>query len=117
MIAIGPQTKILVAIEHVDFRKGIDGLAAHCKQQLSEDPFSGVVFVFRNRKSSALKILYYDGNGFWLCQKRLSEGRFGYWPRCTQQISELVLHELQVLVAGGNPTATKGAPIWRSIKK
>ncbi len=76
MLQITPQMKILIAIEPVDFRKGIDGLAAVCKKSLAQDPFTGTVFVFRNRRSTAIKVLIYDGQGFWLCQKRLSEGRF-----------------------------------------
>src|SRR5208282_3732072 len=76
MIQITVQTRILVAIQAVDFRKGIDGLARVCQQQLQTDPFSGRLFVFRNRRRTALKILAYDGRGFWLCQKRLSRGRF-----------------------------------------
>ncbi|MEW6441854.1 MAG: IS66 family insertion sequence element accessory protein TnpB [bacterium] len=72
MIQITPQMRILVAVEPVDFRKGIDGLARVCRQGLSTDPFSGVVVVFRNRRATALKVLVYDGQGFWLCQNHLS---------------------------------------------
>ena len=80
MIQITPQMRILVAIEPADFRKGIDGLARICKEVLKQDPFSGWVFVFRNRPATALKALIYDGQGFWLCHKRLSSGRFPWWP-------------------------------------
>ena len=80
MIQITPQMRILVAVEPVDFRKGIDGLAQVCKDVLRQDPFSGWVFVFRNRPATALKVLVYDGQGFWLCHKRLSSGRFRWWP-------------------------------------
>ena len=67
MIQVTPQMRILVAVEAVDFRKGIDGLARVCKAELSADPFSGCVFVFRNRKATAIKALVYDGQGFWFC--------------------------------------------------
>jgi transposase len=80
MIALTPQMRILLAVEPVDFRKGIDGLAQVCRAHLQTDPFSGAVFVFASRRRTALKILVYDGQGFWLCQKRLSQGRFGWWP-------------------------------------
>ena len=80
MIQITPQMRILVAVEPVDFRKGIDGLVQICRQQLHTDPLAGALFVFANRRRRALKILTYDGQGFWLCQKRLSQGRFGWWP-------------------------------------
>ncbi len=70
MIQITPQMRIMVAVAPADFRKGIDGLARMCKDVLGQDPFSGWVFVFRNRKATALKILVYDGQGFWLCHKK-----------------------------------------------
>ena len=81
MIQITPQMRILVAVEPADFRKGIDGLARVCKDVLRHDPFGGCVFVFRNRPATALKVLVYDGQGFWLCHKRLSSGRFRWWPK------------------------------------
>src|SRR5271169_3725106 len=80
MIQITPQMRVVVGIEPVDFRKGIDGLAQVCKDALQHDPFGGWVFVFRNRPATALKILVYDGQGFWLCHKRLSSGKFRWWP-------------------------------------
>ena len=80
MIQITPQTRILVAVEAVDFRNGIDGLARVCQEQLQADPFSGRLFVFRSRRGTAIRILVYDGQGFWLAQKRLSKGRFRWWP-------------------------------------
>jgi transposase len=59
-----------------DFRCGIDGLMRLCREQLEADPFCGAVYVFRNRRWTAVKLLVYDGQGFWLCHKRLSAGRF-----------------------------------------
>ena len=76
MIQITPQMRVLVAVEAADFRRGIDGLARQCREVLRQDPFSGTVFVFRNRRASSVKLLIYDGQGFWLCHKRLSEGHF-----------------------------------------
>jgi transposase len=70
MLQITPQMKILVAVEPADFRRGIDGLARLCQETLQHDPFAGAVFVFRNRRGTALKLLMYDGQGFWLCHKR-----------------------------------------------
>jgi transposase len=80
MIQLTPQMRIVAAIEPVDFRRGIDGLARLCKEVLKHDPFNGWVFVFRNRSAKALKILVYDGQGFWLFHKRLSTGKFCWWP-------------------------------------
>jgi transposase len=100
----------------VDFRAGIDGLCRLCRAQLLAEPMSGAVFVFRNRRGTAIKLLCYDGQGFWLCQKRLSCGRFAYWPRGSDESAkELLAHELQVLLMGGDPGATRAVPAWRKV--
>jgi transposase len=115
MIQITPQMRILVAVEPTDFRRGIDGLARVCKDVLRHDPFSGWVFVFRNRPATALKILVYDGQGFWLCHKRLSRGQFRWWPSEDTAAKTLAAHQLQVLLAAGDPEATQAAPAWRPV--
>jgi len=116
MIQITPQMRIVVAVQPADFRKGIDGLAQVCKDVLRHDPFGGWVFVFRNRPATALKILVYDGQGFWLCHKRLSRGKFRWWPTCgTAAARTLAAHQLQVLLSAGNPEATQAAPVWRQV--
>ena len=118
MIQLTPQMRILVAIEPADFRKGIDGMAKVCKEALGQDPFGGTVFVFRNRRATAVKILVYDGQGFWLCHKRLSSGRFRWWPvrGCRSEVAQsLAAHQLQVLLSAGNPAGAQGAPDWRPV--
>jgi hypothetical protein len=60
MIQITPQMRVLVAIEPVDGRKGIDSLARVCQEKLAEDPFSGCVFVFRSRSGTAIRLISYD---------------------------------------------------------
>jgi transposase len=105
MLSIAPQMRILVAVEPADFRKGIDGLAGVCRQALREDPFSGCVFVFRNQRARAIKILVYDGQGFWLCQKRLSKGRFQWWPEsAAAAVRELEARDLPLRVWNGDPS-------------
>ena len=118
MLQITPQMKILVAVEPADFRKGIDGLVRLCKDALGQDPFAGTVFVFRNRRGTAIKVLVYDGQGFWLCHKRLSEGRFRWWPSAADQEDKaktLAAHQLSVLFSACNPDRTAAAPDWRSV--
>ena len=118
MLQITPQMKILVAVEPADFRKGIDGLVRLCKDALGQDPFAGTVFVFRNRRGTAIKALVYDGQGFWLCHKRLSEGRFRWWPSAPDPDSRakaLAAHQLSVLFSAGNPDRTAAAPDWRPV--
>jgi len=113
MMQISPQMRILVAVEPVDFRKGIDGLACICRTVFQSDPFSGYVFVFRNKRSTAVKVLVYDGQGYWLCQKRLSSGRFNWWPK-TRRVEQLAAHELQMILWNTNPEGA--APLWKKIK-
>ena len=115
MIQLTPQMRILVATEPADFRKGIDGLARVCREVLCSEPFSGTVYVFRNRRGTAIKILIYDSQGFWLCHKRLSRGRFRSWPSGSGAAAALQTHDLQVLLFAGDPSATQAAPIWRSV--
>lgn len=69
MIQITPQMRVLVALQPVDFRAGIDGLARVCRQVLRSDPFSGALFVFRNRRRTGIKFLVYDGQGFWMSSR------------------------------------------------
>jgi transposase len=116
MIQIIPQMRIWMAVEAVDFRRGIDGLARVCREVLKMDPFSGCLFVFRNKRATAIKLLVYDGQGFWLCQKRLSRGRFRWWP--TDGVGRqkaLMAHELQLLIWNGNPKGGQVAPPWKGF--
>ena len=116
MLAIVPQMRLLVAVEPVDFRRGIDGLAALCRQQLQADPMTGALFIFRSRNRKSIKILAYDGQGFLLFQKRLSSGRFHWWPATrTGPTVGLDARQLQLLLWNGDPSAVPGAPLWRPI--
>lgn len=116
MIQITPQMKIWVAVETVDFRKGIDGLVGVCRGILQKDPFSGCLFVFRNREGTSIKVLSYDGQGFWLCQKRLSKGRFQWWPKADEgTLRTLAAHQLQTLLWNGNPDKIAISPEWKKI--
>jgi len=119
MIQITPHMRIWVAVEPMDFRAGIDGLVAACRQRLQADPFSGALFVFRNRTRTAIKVLVYDGQGFWMCHKRLSSGRFAFWPDSDTNHPgggcALQACQLQVLLMGGDPARADAAPDWRRL--
>jgi transposase len=116
VIQVTPQMRVLVAIEPVDFRRGIDGMASACRERLAANPFSGAAYVFRNRRGTAVKVLVYDGQGFWLCHKRLSTGRFRCWPAAAGGVSATIrAHELQVLLVAGDPARTQAPPEWRSV--
>ena len=115
MLQLSPQSRILLATQPVDFRKGIDGLAAVCRQVLNEHPLSGAVFVFRNRSATTLKLLFYDGQGYWLATKRLSQGRFQWWPRSEGTRVPLSARELLVLLWNGLPYQAQMAQDWRRL--
>jgi len=114
LIQITPHLRILVAIEPVDGRKGIDSLAQLCREKLEADPFSGCVFIFRSRRGTAIKLLAYDGQGFWLATKRLSKGRFQWWPTGQEAARTLRAHQAQLLLVAGNPE-TEAPPAWRPL--
>jgi transposase len=114
MLQLTPQMRILVAIESVDGRKGIDGLVQLCREKLAADPFSGCVFVFRSRRATSIRLLAYDGQGFWLAQKRLSKGQFVWWPNGSGPARTIEAYQAQLLVAAGNPD-TQAAPMWRRV--
>jgi len=117
VIVLAPHMRILVAVEPADFRRGTDGLAQLCRARLGSDPFGGAVFVFRNRRATMIRLLLYDGQGFWLCQKRLSRGRFRYWPSWGEGGAQrLEPHQVQLLLCGGDPGAASTAlPPWRRL--
>lgn len=98
MIRLTAQTKILVAVEAVDFRKQIDSLVRLCQKELEQDPRNGTYFVFINRAKSMIRVLSYDGNGFWLCTKRLSRGRYQGWPVAQESLTEVAAKQLSELI-------------------
>jgi transposase len=100
MFGLGPATKIYIAVEGVDMRKGFDGLFGLVRDRLGQDPVSGHLFMFANRARSRLKVLVWDGSGLWVCAKRLEKGRFR-WP-AAQEGSCIVMRpeELAMLVNG-----------------
>lgn len=118
MLQITSQQTIFVGIQSVDFRKGIDGLAALCRSQLNQDPFSGALFVFSNRQRTAVKIIVYDGQGYWLCMKRFSQGKLAWWPTASGAPSQqLLASQLQILLYQGVPLGAKIPEDWRPIKQ
>ena len=100
MFGLGPATKIYLAAEAVDMRKGFEGLYGLARDHLGHDPLSGHVFLFTNRSRTRLKALVWDGSGLWVCAKRLEKGRF-YWPQTTEVRSvSMRPEELAMLING-----------------
>jgi transposase len=116
VIQISPQMRILVAVDSVDGRKGFDSLAQLCREKLQDDPMSGCLYLFRNRRGDTIIALCYDGQGLWHCRKRLSKGRFRFWVEGSggSTAQALEAHQAQLLLAAGDPS-TAAAPVWRPI--
>jgi transposase len=72
--------QIWLSVAPVDLRMGIDGLSALVQHTLEQQPCAGSAFVFRNASGNRIKVLLWDGNGVWLCQRRLNQGHFS-WPK------------------------------------
>jgi len=98
VIQLHHDTHILVATQPADFRKGIDGFVAVCRDELDNDPRSGIYFVFINQNRTMIRVLAYDGSGFWLMTKRLSNGRFQGWPKSPSNMSVLDAKSLRSLL-------------------
>ena len=79
MLTLSPAVRIYVATGATDLRRSIDGLSALVRARFDRDPFSGHLFLFRNRRGDRLKILLWDQSGFWVLYKHLEQGTFA-WP-------------------------------------
>lgn len=99
MIALPAGARVMVATRPVDFRKGADGLAAIAQSVLRQDPFSGVVLVFRAKRADRIKLLAWDGSGLVLAWKRLEHGSFK-WPPVTDGAIRLSAAQMAALLEG-----------------
>ena len=99
MIVPASGVKVLIATRPVDFRKGMDGLAAVVRESLGSDPYGGVIYVFRAKRADRVKLLFWDGSGLVLVAKRLEAGSFR-WPRLADGVMRLTPAQLSALLEG-----------------
>lgn len=102
MILLTHETPILLSVAPADFRRGIDGFVALCKNELHQQPRSRCVFVFINKARTMIRALSYDGTGYWLMTKRLSKGRFQGWPGSNGSVSSVSARELRIILSGSS---------------
>lgn len=100
MILLTHQTRIQLGVQPADFRKGIDGFVALCKNELHQNPRDQSVFVFINRARTMIRALSYDGSGYWLMSKRLSQGKFKNWPTTGERMNAATARELRLIISG-----------------
>jgi transposase len=98
MLTITDTHKVFLAVDAIDFRSRLEGTIAICRQQLQQNPQSGHLFVFRNRKLTTIRCIIYDNGGFWFMEKRLSKGRFHHWPKVDYDSCELTATQLSHLL-------------------
>jgi len=98
---IGPTgaVRVMMATRPVDFRKGVDGLAALVRDTMGADPFSGTVYVFRAKRADRVKLVFWDGTGVVLVAKRLEAGAFR-WPKIEDGVVRLTAAQIAALLEG-----------------
>ena len=101
MIIPSGAVRVLMATRPVDFRKGMDGLAALARESLGSDPYSGVIYVFRAKRADRVKLLLWDGTGLMLVAKRLEKSSFR-WPRISDGVMRLTRMQFEALFDGLN---------------
>lgn len=106
MILLTHQSTIRLGVAPADFRRGIDGFVALCKNDLAQDPRSECVFVFINKARTMIRALSYDGTGFWLMTKRLSKGKFVGWPTGEHALSPATAKQLRIILSGSLSSST-----------
>jgi transposase len=99
MIALPSHTQIWIAAGVTDLRRGFAGLSALVQTKLEKSPMSGQVFLFRGRRGDLVKLIWFDGDGLCLFQKRLERGRF-IWPQATEGSVSLTRAQLSMLLEG-----------------
>jgi transposase len=115
MIPVGPATRIYLAAGTTDLRKSFEGLSDVVRHQFQEDPLSGHLFVFANRRRTRVKVLYCDGTGIWICAKKLSQGTF-HWPRTAENergALRVLAEELTLLLSGIDLEQSRTRAWWR----
>jgi transposase len=107
VLTLSPAVRVYVATGTTDLRRSIDGLAALVRERFDQDPLSGHLFLFRNRRGDRLKILVWDRSGFWVLYKRLEEGTFAWPAEAEGAPVEMRSADLLLLLSGVDLTHTR----------
>lgn len=115
MVGIGHATRIYLAAGGTDMRKSFDGLSGLVREKLREDPLSGHLFLFCNKPRNRLKVIYWDGNGLWVCAKRLERGRFSWPVESNEEDGAVTIsqEDLAMLIGGIEMARTQQKQWWR----
>jgi len=112
MLGLGAATRIYVATGNTDMRLSFDGLYGLVVGQLRQNPQSGHLFLFSNKRRDRMKILFFDGNSLWVCARRMEQGRL-HWPESADGRMQLSREEFALLIGGIDITQTKKRKWYR----
>ena len=114
MLSLSVKDQVFLCIEPIDFRNQIGGLIKFTQYLIKQNPYNGAYFVFTNKNKTSIKILHYDGIGYWMHQKRLSKGKFK-WPNDNDNTIKMEVHELQVLLMNGDYKKASFQDQWLKV--
>jgi transposase len=114
MIGLGGGRAIFLATGTTDLRKSFTGLYALVREHLAQEPLSGAVFAFCNRRRDTVKLFCYDTGGFWICAKRLENGTFR-WPVAGTRSVTLTAADLTLLLSGIDLSTTRVRRWWQPV--
>jgi len=112
MLGLGAATRVFVATGGTDMRLGFNGLYALVVGQLKEDPQSGHLFLFANKRRDRMKILFFDNLSLWVCARRMEKGRL-HWPSSDEGRVQLTREEFALLIGGIDLSATRKRKWYR----
>jgi transposase len=112
VLGLGAATRIYVATGGTDMRLGFDGLYALVEGQLQQDPRTGHLFLFANKRRDRMKIIFFDGSSLWVCARRMEQGRL-HWPSSEQGRMQLSREEFALLIGGIDLSATRKRKWYR----
>jgi transposase len=115
MMGLGSGRAIYLATGVTDLRRGVSGLYALILDQLAQEPLSGALFAFCNRRRDTVKLFCYDTGGVWVCAKRLEQGTFR-WPAAGARTVQLTAADLQLLLSGIDPARTRLRRWWQPVE-
>lgn len=115
MIQVSPGATIFIAEQPIRFTSRLKGTLAICRDLLAVEPMDGAYVVFRNESGTKLRVLFYDGDGFWLCEKSFSQGRIGFWSETGQPLAEVTAREFAVLLWRGDVRGAAFPNLWKRV--
>lgn len=115
MIQVSPGATIYMVEAPIRFTSRLKGTLALCRSLLALEPMNGAYVVFRNQSGTMLRVLFYDGDGFWLCEKTFSQGRIGRWSATGNALVPLSARDLAVLLWRGDAAGAGFPPFWKRV--